>query len=191
MAAENITMEEMFIEIKAAFDKLVQLNDEYGGMLLTDPEAELAEKLEKDARRAAMHDLKTKLAEAKAEKKEQDVRRMMMLEEEMKEKERINDIRRRDVVDRQIQYLHSLRKYEIKMLVKLDKEFSDITYVPTSSLAMQLDILCKRTHTNKPAEDKTHDRPYYNYDEEIEAFDKSSAGKSAEIQKNPELLKQL
>jgi len=69
-------------------------------MLLTDPEAELAEKLEKDARRAAMHDLKTKLAEAKAEKKEQDVRRMMMLEEEMKEKERINDIRRRDVVDR-------------------------------------------------------------------------------------------
>ena len=35
--------EENFIEVKASFDKLVQLNDEYGGDLLIDPEAERAE----------------------------------------------------------------------------------------------------------------------------------------------------
>jgi len=36
----------MFIAVKAAFDKLVELNDEFKGKLLTDPEAELAEQLE-------------------------------------------------------------------------------------------------------------------------------------------------
>lgn len=45
----------MFIEVKAAFDRLVELNEQFGGNLLTDPEAELAAQLEEDARRRQMH----------------------------------------------------------------------------------------------------------------------------------------
>ena len=55
---EEIDVEERFVEVKEAFDKLVKLNDEYGGQLLVDPEAELAEQLEKQAQRAHMHELK-------------------------------------------------------------------------------------------------------------------------------------
>jgi len=41
----------MFIEVKAAFDRLVELNEQFDGNLLVDPEQELAEQMEKDAKR--------------------------------------------------------------------------------------------------------------------------------------------
>lgn len=74
----------------------------------------------------------------------------------MKEEERIKELRRRAVVDKQIKELDALRKYEIKMLVRIDKEFSDITYVPTSSLGMIIDEICKRKHTKRNPEDALH-----------------------------------
>lgn len=67
-----------------------------------------------------------------------------------------------------------MRKYEIKMLVRIDKEFSDITYVPTSSLGMMIDEICKRKHTKTNPEDALHLRPYYDYEETIAEFDKAS-----------------
>ena len=52
------------------------------------------------------------------------------------------------------------------MLVRMDKEFSDITYVPASSLGSQIDNLCKRDTNKKFGEDEAkHLRPYYDYDE--------------------------
>ncbi len=61
------------------------------------------------------------------------------------------------------------------MLVRIDKEFSDITYVPTSSLAMQIAELCKKHHNvNYDDEEARHLRPYYNYEEQIKQFDQSS-----------------
>ena len=92
--------EEMFIQVKAAFDKLVEVNDEYGGKLLTDPEAELAEQLEKEARRAQMHELRMKMAAAKKDKKLEESQRLAQMEEEMKEQTRIMDLRRKAVVDK-------------------------------------------------------------------------------------------
>ncbi len=40
---DAVDIEERFVEVKEAFDKLVEINDQYGGHLLVDPEAELAE----------------------------------------------------------------------------------------------------------------------------------------------------
>lgn len=59
-----------------------------------------------------------------------------------------------------------MRKYEIKMLVRMDKEYSDITYVPTSSLGSMIDNLCKRHANIKFGEEEAkHNRPYYDYEE--------------------------
>ena len=77
---------------------------------------------------------------------------------------RIKEIRRRAVVERQIAELARLRQYEIKMLVRLDKEYSDITYIPTNSLGMQIAELCKRNHQHRNPEDELHGRPYYDYE---------------------------
>lgn len=61
------------------------------------------------------------------------------------------------------------------MLVRMDKEFSDITYVPASSLGSQIDNLCKRDTNKKFGEDEAkHLRPYYDYDEQIKNFDESN-----------------
>ena len=68
-----------------------------------------------------------------------------------------------------------MRKYEIKMLVRMDKEFSDITYRPTKSLGAMMDNLCKRTPERQTAENKSHGRPYYNHEETIALFDKQAA----------------
>ena len=84
-------------------------------------------------------------------------------------------MRRKAVVERQIRELDALRKYEIKMLVRMDKEYSDITYVPASSLGSQIDNLCKRDNNKKFGEgEAAHLRPYYDYDERIKEFDESS-----------------
>ena len=40
---DESSAEEMFIEVKSSFDRLVELNEQFDGNLLTDPEAELAE----------------------------------------------------------------------------------------------------------------------------------------------------
>ena len=40
-------LEEKFVSIKEAFDRLVELNGQYGGQLLIDPEEQRAEELEK------------------------------------------------------------------------------------------------------------------------------------------------
>ena len=42
---EEKTTEEKFIDVKAAFDRLIELNEQYDGRLLVDSEAELAEKI--------------------------------------------------------------------------------------------------------------------------------------------------
>ena len=94
-------------------------------------------------------------------------------------------------MDKQIMELNSLRKYEVKMLVRLDKEFSDITYIPTSSLAMQIAELCKRNHQYRNPEDMLHNRPYYDHQQQIKDFDQSSLGNSKHLKDNPELLAKL
>ena len=48
----------MFIEVKAAFDKLVELNHQWNGALLTDPEAELLHEIEQRKKRETMNKLK-------------------------------------------------------------------------------------------------------------------------------------
>jgi len=77
------------------------------------------------------------------------------------------------------------------MLVRIDKEYSDITYVPTSSLGELIAELCKKNHTKRNPEDALHNRPYYDYDERIKEFDASSYSKTKMIENNPELLAQL
>ena len=79
------------------------------------------------------------------------------------------------------------------MLVRMDKEYSDITYVPASSLGSQIDNLCKRDNNKKFGEDEAaHLRPYYDYDERIKEFDESSiANRMKQIKNNPELMAQL
>ena len=168
----------MFIEVKAAFDKIVQLNDEFGGKLLTDSEAELADQLEKQKNQQAMQDLKLKLAKMKVEQKEEESKRLLILEEEMREQDRLKELKRQEVVEKQIRELAALRKYEIKMLVRIDKEFSDVTYVPASSLGMQIDILCKRNNHKRTPEEIKHLRPHYDQAEQIKLFDESSLGQS-------------
>ena len=66
--------------------------------------------------------------------------------------------------DKQTAELEALRKYEIKMLVRIDKEYSDITYVPTSSLKDLIDNLCKRNDDIRNPDDIKHNRPYYDYE---------------------------
>ena len=51
-------VEDMFIEVKAAFDKLVELNHQWNGALLTDPEAELLHEIEQRKKRETMNKLK-------------------------------------------------------------------------------------------------------------------------------------
>jgi len=110
----------------------------------------------------------------------------------MKEEERIRSLKRKAVVEKQLAELHSLKKYEIKMLVRLDKEFSDVTYVPASSLAMQLSELCKKHNNTKFDEaEKRHSRPYYDYEEQVKLFDESSVSKIKAIETNPDLQKRL
>lgn len=87
------------------------------------------------------------------------------MEEEIKEQHRLKELKRRAVVDKQIAELASLRQYEIKMLIRMDKEYSDITYIPTSSLGMQIAELCKRNHQYRDPEDAKHNRPYYSYEQ--------------------------
>ena len=50
------------------------------------------------------------------------------------------------------------------MLVRIDKEYSDITYVPTSSLKDLIDNLCKRNDDIRNPDDIKHNRPYYDYE---------------------------
>jgi len=57
------------VEIKEAFDKLVEINSEFGGHLLIDPEAELAAQLEKEQQRQRMQELRMKMARARFEQK--------------------------------------------------------------------------------------------------------------------------
>ena len=188
---EGKKAEEMFIEIKESFDRLVQLNEEFGGNLLTDPEADLAAHMEKEARRQQMHEVRMKIARAKKERRDNEAGELQRLEEEMKEQHRIRELRRRAVVERQIAELARLRQYEIKMLVRLDKEYSDITYIPTNSLGMQIAELCKRNHQHRNPEDELHGRPYYDYEQQIKQFDESSLGSSSRVESNPELLAKL
>ena len=61
-ASYDLSVEDMFIEVKAAFDKLVELNQEWNGALLTDPEAELLQELELKQRRDKMNKIKMRLA---------------------------------------------------------------------------------------------------------------------------------
>ena len=78
------------------------------------------------------------------------------------------------------------------MLVRMDKEFSDITYIPATSLGSQIDEICKRYENFEVSEEeRKHNRPYYNYNEQIKLFDQSSSSKQREIQNNPLLMKQL
>ena len=77
------------------------------------------------------------------------------------------------------------------MLVRLDKEYSDITYIPTNSLGMQIAELCKRNHQHRNPEDALHGRPYYDHKQQIKQFDESSLGSSLRVESNPELLAQL
>lgn len=125
----------------------------------------MAEKLEQEARRAQMHELRLRMADAKKEQREEEQRKLALEEERIQEQHRIKQLRRQAVVDKQIAELAALRKYEIKMLVRLDKEFSDITYVPASSLAMQIAEICKRNHQKRNPEDMHHLRPYYDHAE--------------------------
>ena len=78
-------MEEMFIEVKAAFDRLVELNEQFDGNLLVDPEQELAEQMEKDAKRQQMLDLKMKIALSRKEKNDINAIEIQKLELQMKE----------------------------------------------------------------------------------------------------------
>ena len=90
----------MFIKVKEAFDRLVKLNDEYGGQLLTDPEEELEAQLERQKRESAMHELRMKLAKAKADQRQEDKKRLEQEEEDLRERMRIAEIRRKAVVER-------------------------------------------------------------------------------------------
>ena len=90
----------MFIKVKEAFDRLVKLNDEYGGQLLTDPEEELAAQLERQKRESAMHELRMKLAKAKADQRQEDKKRLEQEEDDLRERMRIAEIRRKAVVER-------------------------------------------------------------------------------------------
>ena len=47
-------------------------------------------------------------------------------------------------MEAEIKKMEYLRQFEIKLLIRLDKEFSDAFYVPVSSMTDALDILCKR-----------------------------------------------
>lgn len=64
--------ESKFVEIKEAFDKLVEINSEFGGSLLIDPEAEMAAQLEKELQRKRMHELRMKMAKARFEQKKEE-----------------------------------------------------------------------------------------------------------------------
>ena len=75
----------MFIEVKAAFDRLVELNEQFDGNLLVDPEQELAEQMEKDAKRQQMLDLKMKIALSRKEKNDINAIEIQKLELQMKE----------------------------------------------------------------------------------------------------------
>ena len=81
----NEQAEETFIEVKAAFDRLVELNVEYQGKLLIDAEAELAEKIEEAKKQAAMREVRMNIARARAEKSAKDMERLKALEEELKD----------------------------------------------------------------------------------------------------------
>ena len=74
----------------------------------------------------------------------------------------------------------------------MDKEFSDITYIPATSLGSQIDEICKRYENfEQSEEERKHNRPYYNYEAQVKNFDESSFSKQKEIQNNPLLMKQL
>lgn len=77
------------------------------------------------------------------------------------------------------------------MLVRMDKEFSDITYIPTQSLGHQIDDICKRNVVTRDPLEKLHGRPYYDHEETKRDFDKSSAGQSHHIEAHPELAAKL
>ena len=78
------------------------------------------------------------------------------------------------------------------MLVMLDKEYSDITYVPAASLKSQIDDLCKRTHVKRDPKEALHLRPYYDHDERIKEFDESAMSHQSKIiENNPELQAQM
>ena len=77
------------------------------------------------------------------------------------------------------------------MLVRMDKEYSDITYVPTSSLGSQIDQLCKRNVVTRDPLEMLHNRPYYDHEEVKKEFDKASYGQSAHIENHPELAAKL
>ena len=112
-----------------------------------------------------MQEVRMKLARAKKARNDQEAIELQRLEEEMKEVHRIKELRRRAVVEKQLAELESLRQYEIKLLIRMDKEYSDITYIPTNSLGMQIAELCKRNHQYRNPEDALHNRPYYDRDQ--------------------------
>ena len=173
--------QDMFIEVKAAFDKLVEMNQQWNGALLTDPEAELLHELEQKKKREQMHKVKMQLAAAKAAKKAEESIRLQKLQEELEEENRLKQLRRQAVIDKQVSELDHLRQYEIKMLVRMDKEFSDITYIPTSSLGEQIAGIVKRDMRFHNSEEAKHGRPYYDYEEQVKLFDQSAV-KSRQIE---------
>ena len=67
------------------------------------------------------------------------------------------------------------------MLVRMDKEFSDITYVPTTSLGEQIAGIVKRDMRFHNSEEAKHGRPYYDYEEQVKLFDQSAI-KSRQIE---------
>ena len=76
--------------------------------------------------------------------------------------------------------------------MRIDKEFSDITYSPAGSLREQIDELCKRYNNKKFSEEERKNLlPYYSYEDQKKLFDESSISKMKEIESNPELQKKL
>ena len=72
----------------------------------------------------------------------------------------------------------------------MDKEYSDITYIPTNTIGMQIAELCKRNHQYRNPEDALHNRPYYDRDQMVKQFDESAQGQISR-ESNPELLAKL
>lgn len=102
---EESVENDQFIEVKAAFDRLIELNEASDGHLLADIELEREQKLWLETRLKQMQELRKKMADAKIKKDDLKTIELKKMEEEIKDQHRIKDLRRRDVVDRQLRYL--------------------------------------------------------------------------------------
>ena len=98
---------------------------------------------------------------------------------------------RRDQLEVQLEYLRQVSKHDIKIFIRIDKEFPDLGYNPTHSLGEQIADLVKRYKNKRNPEDMDHGRPYYDYEDTINEFDKGATAKMDEIRNNPELRERL